>query len=58
MLYDYTLSTVCFIVILSLLAQGILCLCNGQDSAHGLCQKGIIDTSEAAQVIKCDAGVL
>ena len=58
MLYDYALSTVCFFVILSLLAQGIPCLCNGQDSAHGLCQKGTIDTSEAAQVVKCDVGVL
>ena len=58
MLYDYVLSTVCFIMILSLLAQGIPCLCNGQNNAHGLCQKGTIDASEAAQVVKCDAGVL
>ena len=58
MLNDYALSTVCFIVILSMLAQGILCLCNGQDSAHGLCQKGTIDASEAAQVVKYDMGVL
>ena len=38
----YALRTVCFIVILSLLAQGIPYLCNGQESAHGLCQKGTL----------------
>ena len=49
---------VCFIVKLSLLAQGVPCLCNGQDSAHGLCQKGTIDASETAHVVKYDLGVL
>ena len=58
MLYDYALSTVCFIVISSLLAQGIPSPCSGEDSAHGLCQRGTIDASEAAQVVKCDPGVL
>ena len=58
MLYDYALSTVCFIVILSLLAQDVPSFCNDQDSAHGLCQKGTIDASEAAQEVKCDLGVL
>ena len=58
MLNDYALSTVCFIVILSMLAQGISCLCSAQDSAHRLCQKGTIDASEVAQVVKCDTGVL
>ena len=52
------LLPVCFIVILSLLAQGIASLCSGQDSTHGLCQRGIIDTSVTAQVVKCDPGVL
>ena len=58
MVYDYTFSTVCFIVMLSLLAQGMPSLCNGQDSADRLCQKGNIDASDAAQVVKCDLGVL
>ena len=45
-------------MILSLLAQGVPSLCNGQDSAHELCQKGTIDASEAAQVVKCNPGIL
>ena len=41
-----------FIVILPLLAQGTPSLCSGQDSTHELCQRGTIDASEAAQVVR------
>ena len=58
MLDDNALSTVCFIVILSLLVQGIPSLCSGQTNTHGLCQKGTIDASETAHVVKYDLGVL